>query len=142
MPVEYKETTEYLCDKVNGLPIVANVVKNPFYTAVLIVIIMMISMMFVFRNIKIKSDDSLPKLVLRAGAYALLFVTAIQFLQNQTVINELRGEMKDKNLEEIFDAPQKNIEYVGGKVGAEGEEEMGAVDVPVATGKFNADFTK
>lgn len=86
---------------VSRAPVVGVIAKNPFYTALLICLICMICVVVVFRNADC-GDESVGRLAFRAGVYSLLFVTGIQFLQNQHVLSVTNDSAKNTRTEEIF----------------------------------------
>lgn len=103
MPVDSSELLNGVGNFVSKAPIIGTVTKNPFYTALLISVIIVIVIIFVFRNVDMSdSDDSLYRLAFRAGVYSLFIVTAIQFLQNQHVINETNGATTSAKIDEVF----------------------------------------
>ena len=137
MPAESREAMNYVCEKINNAPIVVNIVKNPFYTAILIVVVVMLIMLFVFRNADVEGEDSLFKLTLRTGAYSLLFISAIQFLQNQSVMNELREESQSKDIESLFGG-DGSVDVVGDHVDVSGENDYNSSDIKPSG--VNVDF--
>lgn len=103
MPISGQELLNCVCEKTTKAPIIGAVTKNPFYTAILISVILVIVILIVFRNIDFEGEkDSLPRLALRSGIYSLGAVTAIQFLQNQNVINEMKSKQTSKHMEDVF----------------------------------------
>jgi len=104
MPVDSKEILSGIGSKLNAAPIIGTITKNPFYTAVLISIIIMLVVLFVFRNALLEEEsESLTKLALRTGLYSLFLVTGIQFLQNQHVFDEVKAGGQSAKLDEVFD---------------------------------------
>ncbi len=117
MVFEVKESARNFMNYIGGSPFMVSFIKNPFYTAILITIILVLIIIFVFRNAEISGGESLTILALRTGVYSLLLVTGIQFLQNQYVINEFKDANKEKVLETVFDTKDINKmmhEKVGG----------------------------
>jgi len=66
-------------------PFVERAAQNPFYTAILIVTIMVMVTLFVFRNVDF-GDYDLFRLTASTGAYSLLAVTATVFMQNSIIM--------------------------------------------------------
>lgn len=157
MVFEFKESTRNFMSWVGGNAIIGSFIKNPFYTAILITIIIMLMIIFVFRNAEIESNESLTILALRTGIYSLLIITGIQFLQNQYVLNEVQNSGKETVLTTLFDTKDINKmmhDKVGGakSLGADSDNSF-MIAVPNAkiigeglssgsTGNFNADFLK
>lgn len=117
MVFEVKESARNFMNYIGGNPFIVSFIKNPFYTAILITVILILVIIFVFRNAEIGGSESLTILALRTGVYSLLLITGIQFLQNQYVINEFNGANREKVLETVFDTKDINKmmhEKVGG----------------------------
>lgn len=95
-------------DLVSKAPIVGAVAKNPFYTAVLICLILVFVVIVVFRNID-TGDEPKWRLAMRVGVYSLIFVTAIQFLQNQYVFKQCAAKSTGDRTAEVFET-----KHVGG----------------------------
>lgn len=103
MPFDAQHALNNLGEKVSSAPLVKNIVKNPFYTAILISVIIVMTVLFVFRNAKFESEDSLFRLAVRSGIYSLLFVTVVQFLQNQNVIDAANAGKRSSKIDEVFE---------------------------------------
>lgn len=108
MVFEVKESARNFMNSIGGNPFIVSFIKNPFYTAILITVILVLVIIFVFRNAEIGGDESLTILALRTGVYSLLLITGIQFLQNQYVITEFKNANKEKILETVFDTKDIN----------------------------------
>ena len=102
MPASVAESLDYVGGKLRNAPIVGGFAKNPFYTAILIVLIMMTIVFITFHNAEMPDDKPVWRCVLRAGVYSLLAVTAVQFVQNQCVLDETREEAVSAKVEEVF----------------------------------------
>lgn len=112
MPLNFDEVLEKSGQKISNAPVVNNVVKNPFYTAILICSIIVLVIIYVFRNVEFVNPDgtkynsnhysTLVRLAVRTGLYSLLLVTAIQFLQNKNVLNEVNGRGESDTLNDMF----------------------------------------
>ena len=77
--------------------------KNPFYTAVLIVAIIVLIILYVFRNVDFEGEDeSLSKLVFRGSIYMLIVITAIQFLNNQIWLDDKKSSVSDEGVKTVF----------------------------------------
>jgi len=91
MPFDIKESSLGAINYIGGNKIIQCFISNPFYTALLIAIIIILTILFVFRNVDFSNEEeSLTKLSIRTGIYIFLFTICIQFLQNQYVINECK----------------------------------------------------
>lgn len=108
MPFNVGESVNYVSGKFISAPIVQTVMKNPFYTAILIVLIIVLIILYVFRNVDFEeSDESLGKLVLRGSIYMLLVITAIQFLNNRIWLDDKKHSMTDEGVKTVFGGIEK-----------------------------------
>ena len=104
MPFDAQHALNNLGERVSEVPMVKRIVKNPFYTAILISLIIVVVILFVFRNVELKgTDDSLSRLAIRSGIYSLMAVTVVQFLQNQHVLNDAKRETQSSQIDEVFE---------------------------------------
>lgn len=105
MPLDIKESLNYLGGGFTKMPIIGSLVRNPLTTSLLIAVVIVIVILFVFRNVDFEEeDDSLMKLALRAGVYSWFLVIVIQFLQNNHLISELKKEESNEAVDKVFDA--------------------------------------
>lgn len=103
MPVSTNELLTSMSTKLSSAPIVGKVTRNPFYTALFIAVIIILIVLFVFRNEDFDEDsEGLPKLAIRSGVYSLFIVTAIQFMQNQNIMDEVKSGGRNEKLDKIF----------------------------------------
>lgn len=108
MPFNVGESINYVSGKFVNAPIVRAVMKNPFYTAILIVMIIVLIILYVFRNVDFEGEDeSLSKLVFRGSIYMLLVITAIQFLNNQIWLEDKKSSVSDEGVKNIFGGVEK-----------------------------------
>lgn len=140
MVFEVKESARNFMNYIGGSPFISAFIKNPFYTALLITFILILVIIFVFRNAEISGNESLTILALRTGVYSLLLITGIQFLQNQYVINELKDAGKEKVLDTVFDTKDINKmmqgKIGGGRIDADDNSYMIAAPTPKSMGSF------
>ena len=103
MPFNVGESINYVSEKFTSSPLVKNIMKNPFYTALLIVAIIVLIILFVFRNVDFSGEEeSLGKLVFRGSIYMILVVTAIQFLNNQIWIQDTKNKSSSAEVKAVF----------------------------------------
>lgn len=103
MPFNVGESINYVSEKFTSSPLVKNIMKNPFYTALLIVAIIVLIILFVFRNVDFSGEEeSLGKLVFRGSIYMILIVTAIQFLNNQIWIQDTKNKSSSAEVKAVF----------------------------------------
>ena len=103
MPLHVKEIINGGIDKIVSTPIALKIAKNPFYTALLIAVVITIISLFVFNDVKCKKSESVKTLAIRLGVYSLLFITAIHFIQNYVLINDIDKQHEDENMQYIYD---------------------------------------
>lgn len=105
MPLDIKESLNYLGGGLTKIPVIGSLVRNPLTTSLLIAVIIVIVILFVFRNVSFEDEDeSLLTLALRAGVYSWFLVIAVQFLQNNYLVNELKKEESNEVIDKVFNA--------------------------------------
>jgi hypothetical protein len=62
------------------------IAENPLYTALVIVFIIVLVVMFVFRDVDTGDDNGLLFLSIRTGFWAFFVVTALVFLNNKVLM--------------------------------------------------------
>lgn len=131
MPINISESVNNIAGKIGGNKIISKTFSNPFYTALLISIVIFLIILFVFRNVEIDDDsESLTKLAFRGSVYALILLTGIQFMQNYYMLNETKTGGKDEVINQAFSentVTSKRIETIGkndssGKLGTNNPE--------------------
>jgi hypothetical protein len=100
MPFEVGNTINQFTKKITSINAVNVTLKNPFYIALLIIFIVVLIILYVFRDVD--SDESLLTLSLRVGIPALMLTTGIMILHNKLMTSELKNEEKDSDLKHIF----------------------------------------
>lgn len=98
MPFDVGESINNIADAFLRAPIVNTVAKNPIYTALLITFMVMLTIMFVFRDAD--TEESLLVLCLRSGFWIFLMMMGTLFLHNKVLVQEQ-------------DAADKNVAYDG-----------------------------
>jgi len=88
MPFDIIQSINYMGDKAVAMPGIRRVAENPIYTAMFISIVIMLIVIFVFRNSD--NDDPLYIMTLRTGFWTFLATTFIVFCHDKllTVENE------------------------------------------------------
>lgn len=108
MPFNVGESINYVSSKFIDAPIVKTIMKNPFYTAILIVLIIVLIVLYVFRNVDFDDEDeSLGKLVFRSSIYMLIIITAVQFLNNQIWLDDKKSDKFDAGVKKVFGGVDK-----------------------------------
>lgn len=104
MPIDTGEIKEGVVDYFSSGGIIAQSLKNPFYSAFLVIIVLLIIMLFVFRDLEIDGDESYAIHLVRFGFYGFIFLSLYQFLQNHITIKEYK-EYENKKDENAAFAP-------------------------------------
>lgn len=94
MPFDVGESINNIADTFLRAPIVNTVAKNPIYTALLITFMVMLTIMFVFRDAD--TEESLLVLCLRSGFWIFLMMLGTLFLHNKVLVQE--QDIADKNV--------------------------------------------
>ncbi len=84
MPLDIGESVNYFIDKFLKAPLVSKIARNPVYTAMTIVFVLMLIILFTFRDADC-GDDSLLVMTLRTGFYTFIFTCALLFLHNRVL---------------------------------------------------------
>jgi hypothetical protein len=100
MPLYVGEAVNQMADKVMTLPIIRGMAKNPFYTALMIALIVFLTVLWVFRDVDMK--DNLLTLSLRTGIYCLLICTGIMFLHNRSLSDETAKSRESEEIDAVF----------------------------------------
>lgn len=100
MPFEIGGSINYLADKFLSAPTIHNIAKNPIYTALLITFIIIIIIMFVFRDIDAK--ESLLVMSMRAGFWILFMLLGILLLHNKVLSRETEEFKRSTEYENVF----------------------------------------
>lgn len=86
MPFDIGESINKLTDFFLKAPILNTVAKNPIYTSFAIVFIIMLIVMFVFRDAD--TEDPLLIMCLRTGFWVFIFTLGIMLIHNKILMNE------------------------------------------------------
>jgi uncharacterized membrane protein (UPF0182 family) len=86
---EVSKAINDFADRLVSVPGIGRIVKNPIYTALLIVVVIMLITMYIFRNAE--TDDPLFTMVLRGGVYIFIFLTGVIFLHNHVLMSEFES---------------------------------------------------
>jgi len=90
MPVETEKLVDDISEWFLNNKMINYVATNPIYTSFIIVFIIILVIMFIFRDVDTKrdTDESLFIMSLRVGFWVLLFSTSIIFLHNKLLLKE------------------------------------------------------
>jgi hypothetical protein len=102
MSIEIGTTVNNAADALLRAPIVKNMVQNPIYTALLIAFIIVLIVLWVFREAE--TEDSLLTTSLRVGFWSFLLVLGIIFLHNRVLSFESHEEKANTAYGGVFGA--------------------------------------
>lgn len=131
MPFEVGETINHFADTFLKAPIVHNVMRNPIYTALMITFIVVLIVMFIFRDAD--TDESLLVICLRAGFWIFFMMLGVLFLHNKVLGVETSDSITDSAYDNVFKGGYNVMP--GGQIPASLEDSI----VPV---HINTDFTR
>lgn len=100
MPFEVGETVNSVADAILRAPIVAKVAQNPIYTAFLITFIVMLIILFTFRNVD--GDEPIYVMAIRSGFWTFASTLGVLFLHNKVLVQEHGQIEKNESYDGIF----------------------------------------
>lgn len=133
MPFEVGGTINKLSDKFLSAPVIHNIARNPIYTALLITFIVMLIIMFIFRDAD--TDESLLAMCLRAGFWIFFMLLGVLLLHNKILGRETSNSVKNSEYENAFLGGYSGVVAPGQSVPAAFEDTI----VPV---HINTNFTQ
>ena len=101
MPLELGDTINKISDKLMGAPFMDTIMRNPIYTAMLITFIIVIIIMFIFRDAE--TDESLLMMCLRSGFYIFVVATGVILLNNRVLMTDTTKLAGDSEIAQVFD---------------------------------------
>lgn len=107
MPFEVGEAINSFTDRFIKLPLVKRIAHNPIYTAMVITFIMILIVMFVFRDVE--SDESLLALCMRSGFYLFVFLVGIIVIHNKVLIGEITATTTSEEMNGMFKGSYSGI---------------------------------
>ncbi len=102
MPFEIGEVINASSDAFLRAPIVLTTVSSPVYTALMITFIIMLIIMFVFRDAD--TEDSLIVMALRSGFWSFLVTLTIIFLHNKILTREVAACTRDSAMNNVYNS--------------------------------------
>lgn len=132
MPFEVGETINHFADTFLRAPFVSTVAKNPIYTALMITFIIILIVMFIFRDAD--TDESLLLMCLRAGFWIFFMLLGVLFLHNKVLGIENFESNKNAAYDNVFTGGYSGIVRPGQNVPAAFEDSI----VPI---HINTNFT-
>lgn len=100
MPLEIGEAINSMADKITSAPVLENIARNPIYTGLLVTFIIVLIIMFVFRDVD--TDEGLLSLCLRSGFYIFIILTGVLFIHNKLLMKETSSISKDSEVASVF----------------------------------------
>lgn len=100
MPFEVGKSINDFTNNVFKSDTIYNISRNPIYTALTITFIIVLIIMFIFRDAD--TEESLLVMSLRAGFWILLMLTGILFLHNKVLDREMDTNRKNDSYEYVF----------------------------------------
>jgi len=117
MPINISETKKKLTENIISIPIIDTIIKNPLFTALTIVIIILFIILLVFRDVEVNEDTSLFKLSTKVSIYSFIIVAGLIFLNNYYIEKEIISKTKSGAMEELFN----DIDMVGSSISTESD---------------------
>jgi hypothetical protein len=102
MPFDVGESINYFADAFLRAPIVNSIAQNPIYTALVITCIIVLIIMFIFRDAD--TDDPILVMCLRSGFWIFLMLTGVLLLHNKVLTQEMITAEKTAAFEGVFDS--------------------------------------
>ncbi len=109
MPFNIGESINSVGDAFLRAPFVEKVARNPIYTSLIITFIIVLMVMFVFRDAE--TDESLLTLGMRSGFWIFLMLTGALFLHNKVLMTEQFSSEKNAAYDGVFEEyPERSFE--------------------------------
>lgn len=132
MPLDVGESINYLADAILTAPAMSTIARNPIYTAMLITFIIVLIIMFIFRNTD--TEESLLVMSLRSGFWIFLMMVGVLFIHNKVLTGE---NVMSENKAAYGDA------FKGGYSGLTMPGQvLQSIDDNIVPVHINTDFTK
>ena len=106
MPFEFGEFINYFVDTLLNAPIVHTIANNPIYTALMITFVVIIIILFIFRDAT--TDESLFIMSLRSGFWILILLIGTLFIHNRVLSSEIENTTKTGQYDTIFNGAYEN----------------------------------
>ena len=97
-----------IIDRITESEFIGSIARNPLYTALLITIVIILIIMFVFRDID--TEDGLFSLSLRTGFYIFVFMVSALLIHNRVLMKETSVKEGKSEVASVF---ANNAEYSG-----------------------------
>ncbi len=100
MPLEIGEAINSMADRLTNAPLVEEIARNPIYTALLVTFVVVLIIMFVFRDAE--TDDGLLSLCLRSGFYIFVVLVGVLFIHNKILMKETSSVARNSEVASVF----------------------------------------
>jgi phosphatidylglycerophosphate synthase len=140
MPFEFGATINYFTDVFLRAPIIHTIAKNPIYTALLITFIIMIIIIFIFRDAE--TEETLLTMSMRAGFWIFLMMLGILMVHNRVLIDENKAESKSAAYDGVFSGAYDNQGLTGAPIPASMEGSIVSVGSILKTRQRGEDSEK
>ncbi len=107
MPFEFGETINAGADAFLRAPIINTIARSPIYTALVITFIIILIIMFIFRDAD--TDESLLTLGLRTGFWSFLVTVSLLFLHNKILNEDLRSGARAADIDNVFNGGYNGV---------------------------------
>lgn len=107
MPIDIGESINSIADSFLKAPIVHSIAVNPIYTALMLTFVIILVIMFVFRDAD--TDESLLIMSLRGGFWIFIMLIGVLFLHNKVLGNEIIDNSANKAYNDTFNGGYSGI---------------------------------
>lgn len=111
MPIDIGESINSIADSILNAPIVRTVVSNPIYTALVITFVIVLIIMFIFRDAD--TEESLLVMCMRSGFWVFVMLIGTLFLHNKVLGAEITAGTSDKNYTDVFKSNYSGVTQDG-----------------------------
>ncbi len=111
MPIDIGESINSIADSILTAPIVRTVATNPIYTALVLTFVIVLIVMFVFRDAD--TEESLLVMCMRSGFWVFIMLIGTLFLHNKVLGAEIKGDTNNKNYTDVFKSNYSGVTQDG-----------------------------
>jgi hypothetical protein len=100
MSFNFKEKCELCFKKIREVPNLNKIITNPFLTALIITLIIIMIVLFVFRDVS--TDESKTIIGIRIGIYTFLAVSLLLFLNNKKLLHDQTDQKLTEDVKQVI----------------------------------------
>ena len=100
MPLNVGESINWMAESILKAPLIDTAMKNPMYSAMLITFIIVLIVMFIFRDADF--EDSLLVMGLRTGIWVFVLLLGAMYLQNKVLLSTCDDVSRDRAYGGLF----------------------------------------